>query len=455
MATILARVTFAAGALGTICFAQDDNLLARKIEQMRGVHIYGASVYVGASTSAYPTTGIDLSQSQRLGIRALGGDVTYGGQVGFGWQHHGTRTNLSATYSGGYDGMVRYSDVSAFNQSANFNLSRQLSPKWSATVALTGMDNTMAQYLFQPPKISGAVQSRATFDDFAAASGVGQFSNAAIASMLTGTPVLESPAQSLLLGTRILSYSGTVGLSYAYSSRLQFRISGFSAAGQTHPGGNETIAPQNYVMPRSTGLTGGGGFSYMLSPRTEFGADVSEYELWNKYQHARGTNATVSFGRKMGMHWFMRGYGGSAIMQTLWSTGNPPPSIQLIGGGSLGLKLYAHTLAASYDRSTYDGYGYAAGTNTTITGAWHWQHPGSRWSAYATYGQQLLRNTGFASISGWRAIGGISVWVDQQITMSLEYAHTRTAGTYTGSYNDFVADSIRLSFGWTPESLAR
>jgi hypothetical protein len=455
MKPILARVAVVITALGTLCFAQDDDPLARKINDMRGFHIYSISGYAGASTSAYPSGGVVLNESDTSAIGALGGDVSYGGGVSLGWQHHGPRTNMAMSYSGGYSGMVRYSDVNGLYQSLTMNVSRQLTPKWTGNVGISGMDNTTAQFFFQPPQMSTAVSAPATFDDFAAAFGVGQFSNSAIASMLTGVPVLESPAQALLVGDRILSYSGTADLSYAYSSRLHFRISGFSGAGQMRLGGSTTLAAANYVLPRSTSLTAGGGFTYSLSPRTDIGIDASEYELWNKYQRARGVNVLASLGRKMGRRWFLRIYGGGSQMKTLRSVAGIPDRNQIIGGGALGIKSYANTLAASYDRNSHNELGFAAGTDTTIPASWNWQRPGNRWSMFAAFSQEQLRNATFASLSGWHALGGISLRLAPPVTVSLDYSHSRSVGTYTGQFHDFTADSLRLTLAWSPTGMAR
>src|ERR1019366_10664034 len=92
-------------------------------------------------------------------------------------------------------------------------------------------------------------QLPATFDDLAAAFSIGQFSNAQMASMLTGASMLESPARGLLLGNRVLSYSANAGLNYAHSSRLSFHFASFSAGGQNRGGGQRRNPPEEEVLP--------------------------------------------------------------------------------------------------------------------------------------------------------------------------------------------------------------
>ncbi len=219
-------------------------------------------------------------------------------------------------------------------------------------------------------------------------------------------------------------------------------------------GATENSLPSNYVLPRSSGMNADVGFSYTLSPRTTFGLDGGEYMIWNRFQHARGTIGSVSLGHKMSERWFLRVYGGGALTQTMQSAGSRPAQYEITGGGSLGVKTHAQTLAATYDRSTYDSFGFAAGLITSESASWSWQHPGSRWSASASFSEEQMRDTGFASISGWQAGGGIAIRLQSQTMLQLQYAHLRSAGRYTGTFNQLEFDSIRVSLGWAPFRLA-
>jgi hypothetical protein len=413
-----------------------------------GVHLYGLSVYTGYSSSAYPLNG---PAQLPPGTGLLGDDFTYGATATMGWQRHRDRTSLTMMYTGSYGGMARHSNLNAFGHSASLGMSRALSGKWTVTVNGAAQDATMAQYLFQPMELSLVAQMPATFDDLAAAFSIGQFSNAQIAAMLTGAPVLVSPARSLLLGNRILSYSGQAGLNYAYSSRLSFHVSSFSAGGQNRRNGQEGIPQENYVMPRSMGVSGGGGFSYSLSPRTQIGLDAEEQRIQNRYQGAYTTTGSGSFGRKMGMHWFLRARGGATVTHIVQQAYGTPKTRQMVGGGALGFQTYAHTLLASYDRGATDTYGFAVGTNTTVSGSWNYHRRDSAWNLFASFGQQQMRNNGFADISGWQATAGWSRRTSAHTSFTAQYVYMSSKGEYQGTVNDLAVHSVRLSVGWTPE----
>jgi hypothetical protein len=415
-----------------------------------GFRLYGVSIYSGYSTSALP---LGLGQIAPAGLQELGGSANYGASASFGWQLRRQRTNFSLLYSLTYAGMTRYSDLNGLSHSLSVTASRQLSPKWTFTLTGAAQDSTLAEFLYQPSALGVLTQLPATFDDLAAAFSIGQFSNAQMASMLTGASMLESPARGLLLGNRVLSYSANVGLNYARSSRLSFHFATFSAGGQNLRGGQSGIPQENLILPRSLGMNAGMGLSYSLSPRTQVGLNVEESRVINRYQNAYTTNGTASLGRKMGMRWFLGIHGGGSVTQTIQSTYGTPVSRQVIGGGSIGFRTYTQTFMASYDRSSSDTYGFAVGTNTTATGSWNWRRPGSRWTIFAGGGQNQIRNAGFASISGWEASGGISGTLNPHTSISAQYVYFNAQGNYAGNLDNMIAHSVRLSLSWNPQTV--
>jgi hypothetical protein len=412
-----------------------------------GIHLYGVSIFGGYSTSAYPG-GFALAPVP--GAAQLGSDVNYGSTASIGWQYHRTRSDFSVLYSGTYSGAARYSAANAFNQSMTLSASRILTPKWTLALTGAGSDLTVAEFVYQPTNLSLLSQTPASADDLAAAFSVGQFSSSQIASSLTGSPVLESPARSLLMGDRILSYSGQLSLNYAYSSRLAFHIGSFAAAGQRRLSGN-TSPGENYVLPHSVGLEAGMGVTYMLSPRTDVGLNVSGTDIHNRFQKGIVSNAVGTIGRKMGIHWFLSAHGGAAFSNLTSQLYAAPRSRNMIGGGSIGFRTFRHTLIGSYERSATDGYGTAIGTTSTLTGAWDWHRPGSRWNVSASFSQQGIRNTGYLSLSGWEASGGVTQTLSSHMRMTAQYVYLSNSGDYLGSITNLAVHSVRLSMSWVPE----
>jgi hypothetical protein len=444
-----------AGLFVSTCSGQEllDEINFRTSE-LAGLHLIGVSVFGGYSTSAYPQVGLNLSAPQGLGN--LGGDVSYGATASLGWQRPGEKTNISVLYSGTYGGMVRYSNLNAYNQSLSISAFHRLSPRWTFNLNASGMDNSLAQFLFQPSPVSILTQVPATFDDLAAAVGIGQFTNSQVASMLTGAPVAQLPGRSLLVGNRILSYAAQAGVEYALSPRLHLHFASFAAAGQNRlGGGQENLAPANYVLPRSLGVNGGIGFSYSLSPRTDVGFEVQGNRTVNHYQSAYISSATGSFARKMGMHWFLRVQGGGTYTDFTQQAIIAPKTSQIVGGASLGFQTHTQTLVASYNRLATDTFGFAVGTITSASGAWSWRRTGSKWGLSADFTEQQTRNTGFASLSGWQASGGIMYNLNPHTTLSGQYVYLHDVGDYAGVFNNFSVQSVRLTLGWAPQPVQR
>jgi hypothetical protein len=444
-----AHIAIAAGMTAGVVPAQ--SLLDQvnfKGSPMEGLRLYGVSIYSGYSTSALP---VGLGQTALAGANELGGTANYGASASVGWQRHRRGTNLSMLYSASYAGEASYSDANGLSHSFSMTAIQQLTPKWS--IYLTGMvqDNTQAEFLFQPSALSVLSQLPASFDDLAAAFSIGQFSNAQIASMLTGANMLESPARGLLLGNRVLSYSGNAGLNYTHSSRLSFHFASFSAGGQNLGGRQSGVQQEKYVLPRSFGMNVGMGLSYSLSPRTQVGLNVDENRVNNRYQSAYTTNGTAFIGRKMGMRWFLSVHGGGSLTQTIQSTYGATVPQQMIGGGSIGFRTYTQTFTASYDRTSSDAYGFAVGTTTMATGSWNWRRPDSRWKIFASGGQQQARGTGFADISGWQVSGGVSATLDAHTALSAQYVYFNSKGYYAGNNGNMLAHSVRVSLSWNPQ----
>jgi hypothetical protein len=422
-----------------------------KAQELGGIHLVGISVYSGYSSNALPQVGYSVGSTAQGG--GLGGDESYGATASLAWQLRREKTNASILYTGTYGGMVHYSGVDGYSQMLSVSASRLLSPKWTLSFSGNAQDSTIAQYLFEPGPLGVITQLPTTFDDLAAAFSAGQFSNAQAASLLTGAPLTQAAGRSLLLGNRVLSYTGQAELDYAASSRLHFHFASFAAAGQNRLGsGQETGGSPVVVMPRSIGANAGGGFSYSLSPRTEIGIDVTADHTVSHYQSVYLGNAVASFGRKMGEHWFLRLMGGGSYGIVTQEELGTPETRQIVGGGSFGFQTSANTLVASYNRTGSDEYGLAVGTVTMMSGAWNWRRPGSRWGAFASYGNQQTRNAGYVSVSGWQVSSGITSQLNPHTTVSLQYAYLRSVGTYAGTFNNIGIHSIRLSLGWAPQS---
>jgi hypothetical protein len=416
-----------------------------------GFHLYGVSAYVGTSSATGPVT---VDQNQYLPVNTnLGGDTTYGVQLGLGWLHSSAKTTASIQYSGSYGGQVHYSNVDSFGHHLSFDLNRQFGTKWTVSLLATGDYRTLTQYLFEPTALGVVSQLPGTASDLAAAFSVGSFSNATSAAIFSGTSTIDSgssPARTLLLADRILTYQVSASATYATTSRLTLHFSSVSAGGQQSFDNNSKI-----VLPRTLGLQAGLSFSYALTPRTNFGVEVSEFRTQNQFQDAYSTTGSVRLSRMMGMHWFFAVNGGMTYSAFGKQSYGTPPSTQTIGGATLGYRFREHTLAGSYYRSAIDAYGGAVGVNTRASGTWQWSPPGSSWRVSSSITDNQIRNTGFISVTGWRASAGFSKTMSRQFSLSFDYGYAYSAGAYLNILTNRTFQSARVTIRWHPEGVPR
>lgn len=415
-----------------------------------GFRLYDISITLGYATSANP-----VGQFASPGDGALKPDENYGISGTVGYQHHREKNNVSITYTGSYSGLVHYSDANGYSESLSITAEHKLAPKWDTSFSASGQDGTLIQILNQPNPLSVISQMPADVNDLAAALGLGNFSSSSAASAILGAPVVQIPIRTLLLGDKVLSYSGSAALSYAYSKHLSFHLGGSGSGGENRNPGLNGGPATNFVLPHSYNANAGMSWTYSSTPRTDLGINLEGNRLQNRYQSAYTATATASAGRKLTERFFAKIYGGATYTDITEQTSGSPKTEQFVGGASLGMKTHDQTLTATYDRSVSDSFASFVGTYTVFSGTWQWARRGSRFRMSASAGQQQVRNTGFESFSGWQAGGGFSELLTRTTSVSGQYVYFKTAGSFQGNQSGFSENSVRMSFNWAPDGAYR
>jgi hypothetical protein len=420
--------------------------------EVEGLRFYGVTAFTSYSTSAFPLTSAGASGVAPLavpGAAELGAAVSYGLTASAGWHYSHERTHISVFYSANYTGNSAYSSLNAFGDHLSISARRSLTPKLQFSLSASGSDTTFAQFVFAPT--TALTQSSSSLDDLAATGSAGQFTSTQAADTLSGSPALESPNTVTLLGNHVLSYSGQATLTYSVSQRLHFSFGSVSAGGQ-HVGGN-VAGQQPYSMPHTLGLNASASFSYALTPRTTIGVTAGENRVQNSVQKDYLTSASASIGRKMGPHWFMSAHGGGSISQAESQSYGTPKARNVIGGGQIGFRMTQSTLAAAFNRSSYDDYGFAVGTVSIYSATWFFHPMAGHWTFFTTFAEQQIRNTGFLSLSGWQTSGGVSRNLSSHVVMTSQYSYMSSAGTYLGIPSNFGVSSVRVSMSFRPQGM--
>jgi hypothetical protein len=390
----------------------------------------------------------------RLLFRApsdLAWDVEMGGSATFAWRRSGRRSSFSGSYTPSYTRRAHYSQWNSLDHHLTLTAARRLGRRWDVSVAAAGYSNLLEQFLFAPPVFSRVLAVPATFEELAGAVAAGRFTNDQLASILTGAPVVESPARTLLFGSRVLGASAQTTLTYSPSARLSFHVRAGASRTQHLPDPQEDERVRGgYLLYRTSALNAQAGLSYSFSPRTHVGLEAAANRQSSPVLDAYTTTATGWVARNMGRRWFVQLRGGAGYIEPVRATFEQDRRPRYLAGASLGFKTRAHALLASHDRSVGDAYGLGSHRTDTTTGSWRWGRPGRTWWLYANTSRQRSYGSRWAELNGWLAGGGLARTVSRTTVLQTEYAYLSNTGRLTGSRPQASVHAVRLVLSWSP-----
>ncbi len=420
-------------------------------KQGAGVHLLGVSVFSGYYTAGSPASFEVPSSNAVLGQTAsLGTAITLGGTKS------AEKSRLSWSYSPSYFRLL-YSEQSrqnngSLNHRASVNGSWELGKRLTLTASTSGVVASFQQLYFSPSVLGNVAAMPTTFDDLALGIMRGKFTDAQLATALTGTRLQASPEQAYLYGTRLLNISAAVGVSWAMSGRSSLAFSLSGTRSQHFNGIEEPVADghTNPVLPQLTTTAASVSWSYSVSPRTQIGISASAARTFSSVQRGYSPEGAFSIGRTLSHRWFLQGRVGVGVLTYSRQTYATPAPVQYTYGGTAGFKTSAHTFLASCDRSLGDAYGLGSDSTGTATGAWNWRRPGSQWSISGSGGYQDLHNQTFQNTRSWRAGTGVARALRQHVSFSVQYiyfempANFQTVGVKTSEHG------ATISLTWSP-----
>ena len=419
--------------------------------QRGGFHLFSAMSYTGYTTQTLPNGDFNLL----TGTVPLGADIQTGASASLGWTRPRPRSNISIIYSPSYTGMMRNSEWNALGHLLSFSASRKAGRKWDLGMSLNGADTNMNQFLFTPAIMSNLAATPASFEELTGAILSGRSTNEQLASVLTGAPVLESPARTTLYGNRVLSTAASISATYAHSARLSLRfgadVSRFQYLDDGQPSGT---AGYLAIVPRTMRATAGLGFSYSLTPLTDFGLDANSSRIASWLQDAYVTNVVAFLGRKISRRWFVQVRGGTAQITIVRETYPFPRGRQPITAGNVGYKTPTQTFMVHGGRDAADVYGAGALYTLYMGGTWRWRRPGSDWVVSSSVRQQRIYFTGSQYLDGWLISAAVFRALSRQTGVQISYAYMNNFGMYQGAARDISVHAIQLAFQWT-EKVAR
>jgi hypothetical protein len=416
-----------------------------------GLQIYSVSGFAGWESQVVPPGGYFPTYGANLQ-----GDETFGGGASLGWTRVRGQSNLSISYSATYVGEARYTQLNALNQSLSLSWNRRLGRKWTLGFAAGSGISNYNQMLFSPTAFSNVAGAPGSFDDLASAILAGKYNNNQLASLLTGAPVIESPARTYFFGNRVFGSSGSMSLAYEHSQRLSIQFSASGADAQ-HLKENtvQGVSSNGYLIPRAITAGADVSLSYALTPRTQLGVSLTSSRGFSELQQAYATSGSISLGRTLSQHWFAHVSAGEGFVTYISSRSPRSLGTTPVGSVELGYRARSHTLLASYSRTLGQSFGVGAADTYTTNAAWQWRQPGHKWGLSSSFMQQEMSNGIFGHVSGWRAGIGLGRQMGQFMMLETSYAYAAYSGSSgPGPYSSHQS-AVRVSVAWIPRGTER
>jgi hypothetical protein len=423
-------------------------------EQRQGLKIYGLTVASGYYSAILPGLG---SQPVVPNSLVLGSDVSNSMTAAIGYRWLKPTSNFEIIYTPTYFGNVRNSQFNSFNHALSITGARPLRLGQHLTLSFNvqGGVSDSRGFLFSPGVLDSIAQTPATFQDLSMTALGGQMTNNQIASMLTGSSAVASPAQFLFYGDKMLTATLSSTLMYSYSPRLSIGVTvgatRYQHLSQRLPG--EGTRP-SFLLPQTTSGMVDVRMAYALSPRTQVGADIGTSRNFSRFQQGFSSTGNLFIRRKMGRRWFVNGNAGVGMINTIGGKYNSAAQPQYLLGGMLGFKTYAHIFTTSAQRTITNAFGVIY-TASDVNGTWIWR-PGERnWVISTQGGYEKLVNPATSRINSWRAMTSFGHSIGHHMTAAAGLVYMTYSGRFSGLPYDFTQRGVQLSLTWVPSNVVQ
>lgn len=401
--------------------------------------------------AVYYSTGLPEGTLQPTAT-PLPSDVGLGGSARLEWKSIGEKSQVMLSYTPSYTGRLRFAAWNALNHAASFNATRRFG-RWKFGFSASADLSNLSEFLFTPTVFANVAAVPVSFNDLASAVLTGTYTNAELASLLTGAPLVESPARNLFFGDRMFTSAAQASLTFAPRPRLSVRFT-TSANRSQHMSNSASGAAQNsYLIPRTFSAGASIDVSYAHSSRTQLGVSVGSSRVASTIFDAYSTTAMASLGRKMGRRWFLQLAGGVGVINPVRSTLAVTTAPQPAGNASLGFQTRVHKFLGSYSRTVSDSYGLGANSTSAVTGTWRWARPGRAWWVESSAGWQQLAGSAYANTSGWRIQTSFGRAVGEHISLVTQYVYLHYS-EQVATIPPLSQSAVRVSVVWNRDPLA-
>lgn len=383
-----------------------------------------------------------------------------GAGLALGWVTRTERTVSALNYSGEFVASPTASSLNSFGQSARFDVSRKLKPRWSFDLDIAAQTSSLQARLFAPSRALLLVETAGTANSLAQSllSGATGTSTAALEERIRSSSF--GPDQTILVGAderRLLS--GVARFHYSQTERLKWN---FSASGTylDYPRFETQAGP----TARSNKVRDGAvtfGAVYSLSPRSQVSVEGFSGITSSIFQNYMVERGEVGYHRMLTNNWFTQLHGGAGSMRPIDKfAGRRSWNPDYVGGGDLGYKGRDHSVVLSASRTVADAYGLGFATELTSMMMWSYGKPISPWGFALSGGYQHLEGPGQRPLNAWVGQAGVSRRTGRHLLWVIEgvYASNVTlnpgsaaAGAVSRQFDTAARAGFRVTVRWAPE----
>lgn len=389
-----------------------------------GFEVYSVGIFAARSET-------DATVDSSNGLLGTYRDLSTGISASFGWTRKTYRGTTSLFYSGTY--AARPGNVSLSSDSHTFGFRRGRSlGRLTWDLSAQGLLLNSQELLFSATALSGITSSAITFGDLTGAALKGNFSSGQLPSLLTGAPVVNSVAQTLFLGNRVINSAIRSGWSYAVSPRTSYSASIAMSrldqlSGGDTPNLQNTVAPG--ALPGSVGrltsfstVDGQAALTHTLNPRTSIGCDLNMSRSFSRNEDAYISDTSFFIDRTLKPNLLAHISLGGGFVKPIKRTANVIDRPTLTAEGSLAWKVYEQSLMVSATRTVADWAGLGANVLTSYSGGWGYARPRGTWAVQAEGGIQQINSPRYGKLNVWNTGASAMRRLGPYLTFSLQYS---------------------------------
>lgn len=417
------------------------------IPRARGFRFENVTAFQAYSSNAAPL------RDTSAGLANLGYDIELGGSTTLAYRKSKRHSDFHVVYTPSLIRRLRFSEWNTLDHSLGLGASRKLSQRWDVNVSGRGEVRGLEESYFIPPVLRRVENPPTNFDSLVDAARSGQLNSDEIASVLTGTPVLESRARSVFDLSRVLSTSVGAGASYQKSTRLSFNFGVHASRYQALSDDRGDDVLQRRFLRRTVSRSAVAGLTYDLNPRTSVGMDFSVRRNFSDFRQANYLTSAGFISRRFGRRWEVRFRAGGGTIQgmtdNLGRSFDNRPTWE--AGGSVSYRGRAHAFSAAAGRQVGDQFGLGALSTYRASAQYDWWRPGARWGITAGANWYQVNTDGFLLNTESKFVhAGIIRRLSPQTSVVMGYSYGSFFSPFRGVVSNIDRHRAQVSWVWTP-----